>query len=144
MTRARALPALIAAGVSFALYLGCQPAVTGVQTVTVDETAALIEDEAVVVIDANREGVRREVGVIPGARLLTHSLAYDVTAELPADKSQKLVFYCASTMCTAAPSAARRAMAHGYRDVSVMPEGIRGWVSAERRVDFPHLTNVRG
>lgn len=144
MIRARALTALVAASVSAALYLGCQPAVTGVETVTVEETAAMLADDSIVVIDANSEGVRREVGVIPGARLLSHSLAYDVTTELPADKATQLVFYCASTMCTAAPSAARRAMAHGYRNVSVMPEGIRGWVAAEQRVDFPHLTSVRG
>jgi rhodanese-related sulfurtransferase len=123
--------------------LGCQPAVNDIAKVSIEELTELIAAGDVVVIDANSEGVRREVGVIPGARLLSHAMTYDLATELPEDKSAKLVFYCASAMCTAAPSAARRAAANGYRDVAVMPEGIRGWVQAHHRVDFPHL-NLRG
>ena len=47
------------------------------------------------IYDANGWGLRSTAGVIPGAHLLTSDDKYDVANELPADKSAKLVFYCA-------------------------------------------------
>ena len=47
------------------------------------------------IYDANGWGLRSSAGVIPGAHLLTSDDKYDVATELPADKSAKLVFYCA-------------------------------------------------
>jgi rhodanese-related sulfurtransferase len=82
--------------------------------------------------DANGEDVRKEYGVIPGAKLLTDPSRYDVAATLPAAKDAPLVFYCAYQRCTSAESAAQRALAAGYTRVSVMPDGIRGWREAGR------------
>jgi signal transduction histidine kinase len=48
----------------------------------------------VVVLDANFSAVREQEGVIPGAVLLSSESAYDVSTELPRDKTAKLVFYC--------------------------------------------------
>jgi rhodanese-related sulfurtransferase len=47
------------------------------------------------VFDANHPSTRERFGIIPGAHLLSSDDKYDVAAELPKDKSAKLVFYCA-------------------------------------------------
>ncbi|MFI5348814.1 MAG: rhodanese-like domain-containing protein [Elusimicrobiota bacterium] len=85
-----------------------------------------------VVYDVNVASTRENVGIIPGAKLLSSSSKYDVAKELPADKKTPLVFYCANTMCTASHSAAKKAIAAGYVDVSVMVDGIYGWKKAGR------------
>jgi hypothetical protein len=66
-------------------------------TIGVATLASLIDDpnSHVNIYDANGWGLRSTAGVIPGAHLLTSDDKYDVAKELPADKSAKLVFYCA-------------------------------------------------
>ena len=83
-----------------------------------------------VLYDVNVESTRENVGIIPGAKLLSSSSKYDVAKELPADKNTPLVFYCANTMCTASHSAAKKAIRAGYVNVSVMVDGIYGWKKA--------------
>ncbi len=51
-------------------------------------------------------------------------------ALLPNDKKAALVFYCANEHCPASHEAAKQALAMGYSSVSVMPQGIQGWVKA--------------
>jgi rhodanese-related sulfurtransferase len=110
----------------------------GIATLSVPELTSMLESRPETVIcDANGDSVRESYGVIPGARLLTSASAYDIASELPAGKQQPLVFYCSSKMCSAAPSAARRALDAGYTDVYVLPEGIKGWVQAGRPVAKP-------
>jgi rhodanese-related sulfurtransferase len=60
---------------------------------------------------------------VPGA------VHYD-GADLPADKSAALVFYCSNPLCRKAPNAAKRAKQLGYTNVRVMSAGISGWISA--------------
>jgi len=62
-----------------------------------DQLASLMADanSHVNIYDANGWGLRSTAGVIPGAHLLTSDDKYDVAKELPANKSAKLVFYCA-------------------------------------------------
>jgi len=79
--------------------------------------------------DANGDRTRREYGVIPGATLLPSSREYSVEL-LPPSKEAHLVFYCASTWCGAAEKAAERALGKGYKSVSVLPDGIKGWTEA--------------
>ena len=74
------------------------------------------------------------MGMLPGAVLLSDPVAF-AASELPADKRAPLVFYCANAECTASDGAAERALALGYTDVRVMPDGIAGWVRAGNRVD---------
>lgn len=54
-------------------------------------------DPKLVILDANDDDFRKENGIIPGAKLLTSSNAYDVAKELPADKGTPLVFYCSNS-----------------------------------------------
>src|ERR1035437_9380024 len=60
------------------------------------------------IYDANTDDTRKNDGIIPGAKLLSSNEEYDVSAELPAEKSSKLIFYCYNERCTASHSAARR------------------------------------
>ena len=81
------------------------------------------------IFDANNPETRAKEGIIPGAKLLDSSARYS-TSMLPADKSAHLVFYCANTECMASHSAAHRATDAGYKNVSVMADGITGWKKA--------------
>ncbi len=65
--------------------------------IRVDQLASLMADanSQVNIYDANGWSLRSTAGVIPGAHLLTSDDKYDVAKELPANKSAKLVFYCA-------------------------------------------------
>ena len=96
---------------------------------SVPAVAAALKDKKVVAVDANGAETREKYGVVPGALLLTDHRSYALT-ELPADKSSSLVFYCGGTKCRASDAAATRAAAAGYASVSVMRDGIRGWVDA--------------
>lgn len=105
--------------------------------VSVAEAAARIAAGTAVAVDANGSETRSERGVVPGARLLTSSGHYDPAAELPEDHSTSLIFYCANTQCAASDGAAHRARNAGYEDVSVMREGIAGWVEAGNETETP-------
>lgn len=121
---------------AFTLVLGCNADTSGIATLTVSELVALLQDSTdLTVFDANSEGTRKEFGIIPGAKLLSDYDDFDVAAELPAGKANKLVFYCSSEACSSAPNAARKAMDVGYTDVHVLPVGIKGWVEAKQPVE---------
>lgn len=108
---------------------------SAVTNITIAELAAL-STEKVAIMDANGPETRAKMGVIPNAVLLTSASKYELS-ELPTDKSKKLVFYCANTRCTAAPTAAERAMAAGHTDVQVLPDGIMGWKDAGKATSKP-------
>ena len=128
----------VAFAVAGLLVLGCKADTTGLDTLTVTELTTLASaGSELVLCDANNEETRIKFGVIPGAQLLTNYRDYDPAVELPADKAQRLVFYCHSEMCGAAAGAARKAVAAGHTDVLVMPEGIKGWVAAGGPVEQP-------
>ncbi|HEX8109505.1 MAG TPA: rhodanese-like domain-containing protein [Kofleriaceae bacterium] len=101
-----------------------------VSPVSVDELDHLLASRQCVAVDANGDSTRRQMGVIPGAVLLRDLDAVD---QLPADRSTHLVFYCTNSACRASHEAAEKAIAAGYRDVRVLPDGIAGWVKAGKR-----------
>lgn len=80
----------------------------------------------VVILDANNAQARADVGVVPGAVLLSSYGDYALT-ELPANKKSTLVFYCYNSYCQASHAAALRAINAGYTDARVMKAGIVGW-----------------
>ncbi len=96
---------------------------------SVPAVAAALKDKKVIAVDANGAETRQKYGVVPGALLLSDHRSYALT-ELPSDKSSALVFYCGGTQCRASDAAATRAASAGYASVSVMRDGIRGWVDA--------------
>jgi len=101
-------------------------------TVTIDEVDQQLAKGACQAVDANGEGTRKHMGVVPGAVLLTDEATYSLS-ELPADKSKPLVFYCGGPQCVASHHAAARAITAGYTNVKVMPDGISGWVKAGKK-----------
>lgn len=91
-----------------------------------------LRDGGVTVFDVNDVARWREARV-PGARHLNPaSFGAD---QLPADRDEALVFYCSNPLCRKAPNAARRAEHLGWRNVSVMEAGIRGWIGASLPVE---------
>lgn len=100
--------------------------------ITVDDVDAQIAAGKAQAVDANNPATRQHEGVVPGAIVLTDSETYALS-ELPADKAKELVFYCANTHCGASHQAASKAIAAGYTNVKVMPEGIAGWVKAGKK-----------
>lgn len=102
-------------------------------TITVDQLDTQLAAGGCQAVDANGDGTRKKMGVIPGAVLLTDSDTFAPT-ELPADKAKPLVFYCANTHCGASHDAAAKAMTAGYTNVKVLPDGIAGWVKAGKKV----------
>lgn len=88
------------------------------------------------VFDANGKETRQSKGIIPTAVLLPSSSTYDL-ALLPKDKATPAVFYCSNERCSASHTAAKRAMAAGYTDVSVLSVGIAGWVGAGKATEKP-------
>lgn len=127
---------------SLAAVAGCsksttEPPVTGeaaskVPTVSVDQLDTMMASGCQPV-DANGEGTRKKMGIIPGAVLLSDSDTFS-PKELPADKAKPLVFYCANTHCGASHDAAEKAITAGYTNVKVLPDGIAGWVKAGKKV----------
>jgi rhodanese-related sulfurtransferase len=103
-----------------------------VPAITVDELDQALAKESCQAVDANGTETRKKMGVIPGAILLTDSESF-TPSELPADKSKPLVFYCANTHCGASHQAAEKALTAGYTNVKVLPEGIAGWVKANKK-----------
>lgn len=101
-----------------------------VAELSVQETAAKLENTSTFAVDANSATVRHNYGVIPKALMLSSSSRYDVAKELPKDKSTGLIFYCSNQECGASHSAAKRALKAGFQDVSVMKAGITGWKKA--------------
>lgn len=99
-----------------------------------DEVEKLLADEGCTPVDANGDATRTKYGTLPGAVLLTSDTKYDLK-ELPEDKEAKLVFYCGSQACMSAPRAAEVAQKAGYKNVSVMRAGIKGWVKAGKKTD---------
>lgn len=101
-------------------------------TVTVEELDSKLAAGTSQAVDANVDETRKKLGVVPGAVLLSDSENFQLT-ELPSDKSKELVFYCANPQCGASHQAAAKAVAAGYSNVRVMPDGIAGWVKAGKK-----------
>ncbi|MBA3396328.1 MAG: rhodanese-like domain-containing protein [Deltaproteobacteria bacterium] len=103
-----------------------------VPTVSIDQLDQLLAKQTGQAVDANGEGTRKKLGIIPGAVLLTDSETF-LPSELPADKQKPLVFYCANTRCGASHEAAAKALTAGYTNVKVLPDGIAGWIKAGKQ-----------
>ncbi len=98
----------------------------GLKSISPAALQASLPRGGVAIFDLNARG-RWEAAHVPGAL----NLAVDFTrADLPADASMPLVFYCSNPLCRKAPDAARRARQMGFADVEVMSAGIAGWLAA--------------
>ncbi|HUY18641.1 MAG TPA: rhodanese-like domain-containing protein [Candidatus Binataceae bacterium] len=89
-------PAAPAHAFSLDTLLGNHTDQNNIKKIHVAELVALMHDPDahVIIYDANLADVRSQYGIIPGAKLLSSSDAYNVAATLPADRNARLVFYC--------------------------------------------------
>lgn len=112
-------------------------AIDGFKIVSMGELDKMLsqKEKQVYLFDANVESTRENVGIIPGAKLVNSSETYDLKKDLPADLNSVLVFYCANTRCTASHLAANKALRLGYKNVSVMSDGIYGWQKAGKKLE---------
>ena len=111
-----------------AIAAGTEEAEKKIPEISVEDANKALQSGAVAV-DANSKRTRKKNGTVPGAVILTSSYKYELS-QLPSDKSKDLIFYCSNTSCTASDAAAGRASEHGYENVHIMREGIKGWVDA--------------
>lgn len=115
-------------------------ATDGFKILSVGELDKMLSQKGkqVYLFDANVESTRENVGIIPGAKLVDSSDKYDLKKDLPADLNSTLVFYCANVRCTASHLVAKKAIGFGYKNVSVMSDGIYGWKKAGKKLE--HVT----
>lgn len=113
--------------------LGCADD-ANIREFSVDEVTKLVDGASAQIYDTNGDKIRKEYGVIPGSKLLDDAGGYDL-ASLPTERATTLIFYCSSTWCSAAKTAARRARDAGYGDVGVLPVGIKGWKASGQPVE---------
>lgn len=101
---------------------------------TLEEVERQLGQPGVFLFDANPKDFY-EHGHLPGAVWVQFDA---VTAEvLPAEHTARLIFYCANELCTASHDAARSALALGYPNTFVMPQGFIGWKKSGRRLIRP-------
>lgn len=114
----------------------CPPAAAEVEPtrLTLSEVEAQLGKPGVFLFDANPKDFY-EHGHLPGARWVKFDA---VTAEvLPPERTARLIFYCANELCTASHTAARAALALGYPNTFLMPEGFIGWKKSGRPLIRP-------
>jgi rhodanese-related sulfurtransferase len=100
--------------------------------VSVAHIKKLLDEKApITLVDARPAARKYDLGHIPGAINLPDS-QFDKLAKdkLPADKSTALYFYCDGLACKLSNDSAMKAIAMGYTNVKVVPEGYPGWVAA--------------
>jgi len=91
---------LMIAGSAFAADIGSvvnnPPEKNNFQIIGINQLAKLMAntDSHLYIYDANPPDVRRNEGMIPGARPLASADHYDVALVLPPNKNSKIVFYC--------------------------------------------------
>ena len=100
--------------------------------VSVAHIKKLLDEKApITLIDARPAARKYDLGHIPGAINLPDS-QFDKLAKdkLPADKAAALYFYCEGRACKLSNDSAMKAIALGYSNVKVVPEGYPAWAAA--------------
>ena len=64
---------------------------------------------------------------LPTAKLIQFGKMEEV---MPPDKNQRIIFYCMSELCSSSHEMARASIRSNYKNVAIMPSGLRGWQRA--------------
>jgi len=100
--------------------------------VSVAQIKKLMDEKApITLVDARPAARKYDLGHIPGAINIPDS-QFDKLAKdkLPADKAAPLYFYCDGLACKLSNDSALKAIAMGYTNVKVVPEGYPAWAKA--------------
>lgn len=100
--------------------------------ISLTELQSLVESKdkkPMLIIDANSEKSYK-AGHVPGA-IHFAKVESNFAAALPADKTQLIVAYCGSPMCTAWEDPATKAKELGYTNIRHLKAGIKGWRDAK-------------
>jgi rhodanese-related sulfurtransferase len=99
--------------------------------VSTDWVKQQVEAKAdILLIDSRPKQAKYDLGHIPGAISIPDTYFEKQTNQLPGDKSKTLVFYCGGLDCPLSQKSAAKAIALGYSNVKVYPEGYPAWVAA--------------
>lgn len=93
---------------------------------TEDLKKLLDEGTAITVVDARNPEEYQEVH-IRGAISIPEKQFSEHLAQLPQDKSEKLVFYCNGIKCGKSKKAAQKALELGYSNILIYAEGMPVW-----------------
>jgi rhodanese-related sulfurtransferase len=99
----------------------------GLKSISPAELHRLKQAEDITVVDVNARERWLEARV-PGAKNLDPENFK--ARDLPAEKTETVVFYCSNLMCSKGPKAASRAKKLGFANAIVMSAGIKGWRDA--------------
>lgn len=90
-----------------------------------------MDDKApMLLVDSRPKDRKYDKGHIPGAISIPDSAFDKMVDKLPADKGLALYFYCEGVSCVLSSNSAAKAIALGYKNVKVVPEGYPAWVAA--------------
>ncbi|UCE89308.1 MAG: rhodanese-like domain-containing protein [Pseudomonadota bacterium] len=82
------------------------------------------------IVDARPKARKYDKGHIPGAVSIPDREFDQHVAQLPADKTTPLIFYCGGYKCTLSGKSAQKAAALGYTNVKTYTAGFPAWKSA--------------
>jgi len=113
---------------SATFLLAAEPQPASFKTVTTEELKKLIDSgkDAPLVIDARNPEEYDEVHIKNAVNIPVSKLEKDPTL-LPADKNQRIVFYCNGIKCGKSKKAAQFAASLGYSNLMVYAEGMPVW-----------------
>jgi len=97
--------------------------------ITRDELLALMEADAVSVVDA-LPAAYYDQQHLPGAINLVHDQVAERAASVLPDREATIVTYCSNPACGNSQAVAHRLQALGYADVRKYAGGIQDWVEA--------------
>ncbi len=98
-------------------------------SVSAEYVAAQIAENKTLVVDSRPQKPKYDKGHIPTAISIPDSRFDDFSGKLPRSLETPVIFYCGGLHCRLSHKSAARALAMGYKDVSVFAMGYPEWKS---------------
>ncbi|WP_022663868.1 rhodanese-like domain-containing protein [Desulfospira joergensenii] len=96
-------------------------------SVTAEYVAGKIAENKSIIVDARPLETKFNKGHIPTAISIPFSRFDELKGKLPRDLSTPIIYYCGGLKCRLSHKSAARAIAMGYKDVSVFSTGYPAW-----------------
>ncbi len=95
--------------------------------VTAEQVAVKIAENKTLVVDARPQKTKYDKGHIPTAINIPFSQFDALKGKLPRELDTPIIFYCGGLKCKLSHKSAARAIALGYKNVSVFTQGYPNW-----------------